>query len=57
MQVRRGRSDQVDARQTGTNSFVDRRRHRMRLPAPLDYRDVIETLKGWGVVRGGINVQ
>jgi hypothetical protein len=29
----------------------------MRLPAPLDYRDVIETLKGWGVVRGGINVQ
>jgi hypothetical protein len=29
----------------------------MRLPAPLDYRDVIETLKGWGVVRGGFNAQ
>ena len=22
-----------------------------------DYRDVIETLQGWGVVRGGISVQ
>jgi hypothetical protein len=22
-----------------------------------DYRDVIETLKGWGVVRSGIHVQ
>jgi hypothetical protein len=22
-----------------------------------DYRDVVETLKGWGAVRSGINVQ
>jgi hypothetical protein len=22
-----------------------------------DYRDVVDTLKGWGVLRGGISVQ
>jgi hypothetical protein len=25
--------------------------------ASSDYRDVIETLKGWGVLRSGIHVQ